>query len=80
MCYFYHHRGLLEYTGQDRSTAPKWRALHAVLDQKQPAGIRAGCLDPDMGVRGLADDQYSGAPAILSPAKGAVWVQVGTRG
>lgn len=73
----YYCRGLLEYTGQDRSTAPKARALHALLDARQPASMRPGCFDPDMGATGLADGQYSGVPAILSPAKGAVWVQVG---
>lgn len=68
--------GLLEYTGQDRSTAPKARALHALLDARQPASIRPGCFDPDMGAAGLADGQYSGVPAMLAPAKGATWVQV----
>ena len=51
-----------------------------MLDAKQPPSIRPGCFDPDMGAAGLADGQYSGVPAMLSPGKGEVWVQVGVQG
>lgn len=35
-----------------------------------------GCMNPDIGYRATGDGVYVGAPAVMAPAKGAVWVQV----
>lgn len=64
--------GLIEYTGQDPSTAPKHRAMMSFIDAR--ASPPADCLDLANGLRGLADTSYAGMPAIMAPRKGGVWV------
>jgi hypothetical protein len=68
--------GLIEYTGQDPASAPRYRAVRAVLDEKQGNDTRARCLDPKLAYKGLGDGSFFGMPAIMTPAKGSILVQV----
>ncbi|PSC76448.1 hypothetical protein C2E20_0427 [Micractinium conductrix] len=60
---------------------PKWlslkyRALTGKLEAVRKGPYTpAGCMLPMLGYRALGDGFYQGAPAVLTPAKGAVWVQ-----
>jgi hypothetical protein len=68
--------GLVEYTGQPPAAAPKYRAVMATLDRKQPAGVYPGCFAPEKGGSGLGDGSFFGVPAVTFPRKGGVLVQV----
>jgi hypothetical protein len=68
--------GLIEYTGQPASAAPKYRAVMAMLDSKQPAGLYAKCFGPQKEAAGLGDGSFAGVPAVTFPRKGSVLVQV----
>jgi hypothetical protein len=68
--------GLVEYTGQQPATAPKYRAVAALLDAKQPDAALPRCMDPAAAYRGLGDGVFHGQPAVLEPSKTSVWVQV----
>ena len=61
--------------GQPASSAPKYRAMMSFLDRKGAPPL-ATCMDPERGYRGLREGVFRGLPAILTPAKGDVWVQV----
>ena len=55
----------------------KYRALTGKLEAVRKGPYTpAGCMLPMLGYRALGDGFYQGAPAVLTPAKGAVWVQV----
>jgi hypothetical protein len=68
--------GLIEYTGQDPTTAPKYRAVSALIKSKLPASTSPGCMDYSVAYRGLQEGTFAGVPAVMAPAKGSVWVQV----
>lgn len=61
---------------QDPASAPKYLALRKLLDAKQAAANPTGCMNATLGYRALGDRSFYGQPAVLAPARGAVWIQV----
>lgn len=65
--------GLLEFTGQEAHTAPKYLALAEYVDSVSSAAPPQGCMTPELGYRGLGDASFVGFPAVIAPRQGDVW-------
>ena len=61
--------------------APKYLALTAKLNSKRGGALNpSGCMSPDLGYKALGDGSFAGLPAVMTPAKRTVWIQVGVLG